>query len=75
MLRLNKEGGQVSMRKRKGQSILEYVIVLTVIVAAVFVGAALFAKHDSSGGLGKLMNKAGGTIENAGTLITNSLNP
>lgn len=55
------------MGNSRGQSILEYVIVLTVIVAAVLVGALVFAPQDKSKGVGKLMDKAGGTIENAAT--------
>ncbi len=62
------------MRSMKGQSILEYVIVLTVIVAAVLAGALIFAKSSgekgSTTGLGKIMDKAGGTIEKAGTDIS-----
>ncbi len=58
------------MRNNKGQSILEYVIVLTVIVAAILAGALIFAGKNESAGLGKLMNKAGGTIEKAGDNIT-----
>ena len=58
------------MRKRRGQSILEYVIVLTVIVAAVLAGALIFANKSGSTGLGKLMKSAGGTIEKAGTDIS-----
>lgn len=58
------------MRCKKSQSILEYVIVLTVIVAAVLAGAAIFAKKDETGGVGKLMKKAGGTIEKAATDIS-----
>lgn len=57
------------MRLKKGQSILEYVIVLTVIVAAVIAGAILFAGKNEGKGVGKIMNKAGGTIEKAGENI------
>lgn len=47
------------MFKKKGQSILEYVIVLTAIVAVIIAGAALFAKpNDKTGGVGKLMDAA-----------------
>jgi len=58
------------MHSKKGQSILEYVIVLTVIVAAVIAGAIIFAGKNEGQGVGLLMNKAGGTIEKAGTDIT-----
>jgi len=63
------------MRIKKGQSILEYVIVLTVIVAAVLAGALFFAKKDASGGSGvsKIMYKSGGTIEKAADSITAQL--
>lgn len=47
------------MRRKSGQSILEYVIVLTAIVAVVVAGAALFAKpNDKTKGVGLLMNNA-----------------
>ena len=59
------------MGNRRGQNILEYVIVLTVIVAAILVGASTFASRTSgTAGLGKLMNKTGAAIENAGTNIS-----
>jgi len=58
------------MHRKKGQSILEYVIVLTVIVAAVLAGVLLFTNQNKTSGLGKLFDKAGGTIEKAGTKIT-----
>jgi uncharacterized protein (UPF0333 family) len=62
------------MRHKKGQSILEYVVVLTVIVAAILAGVTMFAKKgDSARGVGKLMDKAGGTIDQAGNDLTNKL--
>jgi hypothetical protein len=59
------------MRCKKGQSILEYVIVLTVIVGAVIVGAVILAgkgkSQDGSDarGVGKLMYKSAETIKAA----------
>lgn len=49
------------MRNRKGQSILEYVIVLTVIVIAVAVAAKAFIAK----GVDKGLSDAGKTIEYA----------
>jgi len=49
------------MRKKKGQSILEYVIVLTVIIVAVAVAAKTFIAK----GVDKGLNDAGSTIERA----------
>ncbi len=53
------------MRKRRGQSILEYVIILVAIVAAIAAGVSIFAKQDESGttGLSKLYKQAQTTIE------------
>lgn len=53
------------MPRKKGQSILEYVIVLTAIVAVIVAGAAMFASKDKGSGVGKLMDKAGTTISTA----------
>ncbi len=53
------------MFNRKGQSILEYVIVLTAIVAAIIVGASAFASRDKTKGVGKIMDTAGTKIEGA----------
>jgi len=49
------------MRNRKGQSILEYVVVLTVIVVAVAVAAKAFIAKGVNQGL----TDAGNTIEHA----------
>jgi len=38
------KGGEEEMRRKKGQSILEYVILLTVIVAAIAFAAVQFIK-------------------------------
>ena len=53
------------MLKKQGQSTLEYVIVLTAIIAAVIAGAALLAQRDTGKGVGKLMEKATDRITNA----------
>lgn len=48
------------MLRKKGQSVLEYVIVLTAIVAGIVFainGLGLW-NHDSTQGLGKLMNRS-----------------
>ncbi len=51
------------MRNKNGQSILEYVIVLIAIVAAVTVGAVVLAGNkDPTKGIGKLMNETAGVI-------------
>lgn len=49
------------MRNRKGQSILEYVIVLTVVIAAIAVGASQFIKPAVNS-----------SVQNVGTTITNA---
>ncbi|MCX5701726.1 MAG: hypothetical protein NTW64_01945 [Candidatus Omnitrophica bacterium] len=49
------------MRNRKGQSILEYVIVLTVIVAAIALAAGTLIRPS----LNKAMNDVGATINTA----------
>lgn len=43
------------IRKKKAQSILEYVIVLTAIVTAVVAAVSFLGRKDTSNGLGKLM--------------------
>lgn len=56
------------MRRKKGQSILEYVIVLTAIVVAVGIGVATFAGgRDKANpqGIGKLMSETNKTIINS----------
>jgi len=56
------------LRKRKGQSTLEYVIVLTAIVAAIILGAQAITGQKTSSptsGLGKLMYQAGQSIRGA----------
>jgi len=53
---------EAGMEKKKGQSILEYVIVLTAIVAAVAAAAVFFVGKDKTKGMGKLMNQTAETI-------------
>lgn len=54
-------------KRKKGQSTLEYIVIVTAIVAAVILGAKAISdqKNDPSSGLGKLMKQAGGSIEGA----------
>ncbi len=62
-------------RRERGQSILEYVIVLTAIVAAVIAGAALFANsNDKSKGVGLLMDNARQRMDNSTGKIA-TINP
>jgi Flp pilus assembly pilin Flp len=49
------------MRNRKGQSILEYVIILTVIVAAIALAAGTMIKPS----VNRAMSDVGGTINGA----------
>lgn len=53
------------MRRKKGQSILEYVIVLTVIVAAIAAAAGTAIKPA----LNQNYTDAGDTMKNATTLL------
>lgn len=54
----------MSGKRRRGQSTLEYVIILSAVVMAVIVGInSFFGKKDATGGLGKLMTQAGQRIE------------
>jgi len=53
------------MFKTRGQSTLEYVIILTAIIAAVIFGVTHFTTHDTGSGLGKLMNDATDRITDA----------
>lgn len=59
---------------RRGQSILEYVIILSAVVMAVIVGMKTFGKQDSSGGLGKMMSQAGERIKYEAGRIGNIAN-
>jgi hypothetical protein len=53
------------MRRKKGQSILEYVIVLTVIVAAIALAAGTLIKPAIT----KALEESKGTIETAGSKL------
>ena len=54
------------MNRKKSQSILEYVIVLAAIIAAIAIGVTKFAgRENEEQGVGKLMKKAGETIVTA----------
>ena len=53
------------MLRRRGQSSLEYVIVLTAIIAAVIAGAAVIAQKNTTAGLGKLLDQSTGRITDA----------
>ena len=51
-------------RKRKGQSTLEYVVVITAIIATIIaVVATTIGKKDKGAGLGKLMYQTGERIK------------
>ena len=50
------------MRRRKGQSILEYVIVLTVIIAAIAVAAATIIKPAVTNALTKSKGAIDGAV-------------
>lgn len=53
------------MNRKKSQSILEYVIVLAAIIAAIAIGIKQFASKEEDKGLGKLMKKSGDIITEA----------
>lgn len=53
------------MLKKRGQSTLEYVIILIAIVAAVIAGVVLVAQRNKTTGIGKLMDKATDRITDA----------
>ena len=55
------------LKARKGQSTLEYVIILTAVIAAIIVGVAVLANPADRGntGLGKLFTSAGDRITDA----------
>lgn len=54
-------------RSKGGQSVLEYVVILTAVIAAVLLGAGIMGSKSSQRGLGKLLNRAATkiTIESA----------
>ena len=53
------------MNRKRSQSILEYVIVLAAIIAAIAIGIKTFASKSEGEGVGKLMSKAGSIIKAA----------
>lgn len=57
------------MRRKTGQSILEYIIVLTAIIGGVVLAVSTFAPHSAETGLGLFYSKAGDTLGKA----TNSI--
>lgn len=59
------------LKKRRGQSLLEYIIILTAIVTAIILGLKLFVDKSKDSGLGKLLNQAGSTIQNASSRVGN----
>jgi len=62
------------LKKKKGQSILEYVIVLIAIVACIAWAAITFIApkdENSNAGVGKLMNQTGTAMLNATKEIAN----
>lgn len=52
------------MNRRRGQSILEYIIILTAIVAGVVIGVQTFTQ-DKTKGLGLFYSNAGQSVVNA----------
>jgi len=52
-------------RNKKGQATLEYVIVLTVVILALFVVIINFAAKDANKGVGKMIGSAAEMIKNA----------
>lgn len=64
------------MSKKKGQSILEYVIVLTVIVAGIAYAAAKFLKPAVEGGINNTAKSiAGSTVRLPGANATGNATP
>ncbi len=60
MIRLKTQDSR--LKTHKGQSTLEYVIILTAVVTAVIAGAITLGNKANTGGLGKLMDTAGTKI-------------
>lgn len=62
------------LKKRNGQSVLEYVIIFTVVAAAVvaFV-ASSFTPSDNSKGLGRLLSNAGTKLTTESTTMVDQL--
>ena len=53
------------MLKKRGQSTLEYVIVLTAIVSAIIAAAALLGQRNTNAGAGQLFNSAAQRVTDA----------
>ena len=51
------------LKKIKGQSMLEYVIILTAIVTAIIAAVTVLGKQNDTAGLGKLMHQTGERIK------------
>lgn len=64
------KGVKEMLERKKAQSILEYVIVLTAIVVAIIVGVSMLTSHNADRGLGKLMHGAGDRIANESQRIS-----
>lgn len=59
------------MSKRiKGQSVVEYVIILSAVVAAVVVFTQASFRKDGGSGLGKFMHQAASSITSESSAIT-----
>ncbi len=59
------------LNRKRGQSILEYVIILTAIIAAIILAVTTLGQKDNTGGLGKLMDQAGKRIQTETNNIAN----
>jgi len=62
------------IKSRRAQSTLEYVIVLTAIVAAVLAAATLIGNSDQTRGVGKIMYDSGERIKAESGQIATILN-
>lgn len=51
------------LRKKRAQSTLEYIVVVTAIVGAIIAWAAVVARHNKNVGLGKVFYQAGERIK------------
>ncbi len=75
LVRQDIRGGGGKMLKKRGQSILEYVIVLIAIVAAVTAGVVYFASSSHpERGLGKLMNDSAEVLKRSTAKIGGIVN-
>lgn len=62
-------------QKRRGQSIMEYVVVFTAIVAAILAAVTLLGGTGGTTGLGRLMQRSSEKIVNATTTDLGGLVP